>query len=34
MEYQGIFAKNDTDLVLFPAVKHSIDTGTAKPIKQ
>ena len=33
-EYQDIFASSDLDLGTFKGVKHKIDTGTAKPIKQ
>ena len=34
ISYYDIFAKNDTDLGCFDAVKHKIDTGDARPIKQ
>ena len=33
-DYQDIFAKNDLDLGTFHGVKHKIDTGDAKPIRQ
>ena len=29
-----VFSKGDTDLVTFTAVKHHIDKGNSKPIKQ
>ena len=34
IEYQNVFAKDDTDLGCFAGVEHHIDTGDAKPIKQ
>ena len=34
IEYSDIFATCDTDLGCFDAVKHRIDTGNARPIKQ
>ena len=34
IQFQDVFAKNDTDLGCFTAIKHKIDTGSAKPIKQ
>ena len=34
IEFQDIFAKDDTDLGCFTGVEHQIDTGDAKPIKQ
>ena len=34
IDFQNIFAKDDTDLGCFVGVEHSIDTGDAKPIKQ
>ena len=33
-EYQAGFSKSDSDLGCFTAVKHKIDTGQAKPIRQ
>ena len=32
--YADVFASNDTDLGCFPGIKHKIDTGNAKPIRQ
>ena len=34
IDFQNIFAKDDTDLGCFVGVEHHIDTGDAKPIKQ
>lgn len=34
LEFEDIFAHNDTDLGLFTAVEHSVDTGDVRPIKQ
>ena len=34
IDFQNIFAKDDTDLGCFVGVEHKIDTGDAKPIKQ
>ena len=34
IEFQDIFSKNDTDLGCFTVVKHKINTGDAKPIRQ
>ena len=34
IEYQVVFARDDTDLGCFKGVEHRIDTGDAKPIKQ
>lgn len=34
VEFQDVFARDDFDLGCFTAVKHKIDTGDAKPIKQ
>ena len=33
-KYGGVFAEHDMDLGSFSAVKHKIDTGDARPIKQ
>ena len=33
-DFQNVFAKSDTDLGCFTAIKHSIDTGDSKPVKQ
>jgi hypothetical protein len=33
-EFSDVFAKNDTDIGCFDAIKHKIDTGDARPIKQ
>ena len=33
-DLQNVFAKSDTDLGCFTAIKHSIDTGDSKPVKQ
>ena len=32
-DFQDLFAKSDTDLGCFMAIKHSIDTGDSKPVK-
>ena len=32
--YQDVFAKHDFDLGTVTAIQHTVDTGTAKPIKQ
>jgi hypothetical protein len=34
IDYADVFAKNDQDLGLLHSVKHKIDTGAARPIKQ
>ena len=34
IEYADVFSKNDTDLGCFSEVKHKVDTGDAKPIRQ
>ena len=34
MEYQSVFSLSDTDLGCFTAIKHSIDTQGARPIRQ
>ena len=34
IEFQDIFSKNDTDFGCFTAVKHKINTGYAKAIRQ
>ena len=35
LDYQDIFAKNDLDIGVFNGyIKHKIDTGNAKPVKQ
>ena len=34
IKYQDCFSKHETDLGLTHLVQHSIDTGTAKPVKQ
>ena len=34
IQYQGLFAKNDSDLGCFTEMEHSIDTGDTPPIKQ
>lgn len=33
-KYENVFARNDTDLGHFSAVKHRINTGNARPIRQ
>jgi hypothetical protein len=33
-EYQDVFARDECDLGNFTETEHSIDTGTARPIKQ
>ena len=33
IEFQDIFAKNDTDLGCFTAIKHKIETGDEEPVK-
>ena len=33
-EYQEVFARDECDLRNFTETEHSIDTGTARPIKQ
>jgi transposase InsO family protein len=34
IEFEDVFAQDEFDLGNFTAVEHSIDTGTAKPVKQ
>ena len=34
VDFSNVFATNDNDLGCFEAIKHKIDTGCAKPIKQ
>ena len=34
IEFSDVFAKSDLDLGCFDAIKHTIDTGDARPIKQ
>jgi hypothetical protein len=34
VQYEDVFAKNDLDLGKFTAIKHKINTGNARPIKQ
>ena len=34
IEYSDVFAESDTDLGCFTGIKHKIDTGDAKPIRQ
>ncbi len=34
VEYEDVFAENDFDLGDFNDIEHSIDTGTAKPVRQ
>ena len=34
IEYEDVFARSEFDLGNFTKIEHSIDTGTAKPIKQ
>ncbi|VDI02910.1 Hypothetical predicted protein [Mytilus galloprovincialis] len=33
-DFEDIFSKNEDNIGLTHLIKHSIDTGTAKPIKQ
>jgi hypothetical protein len=33
-EFSDVFAKNDTNMRCFDAIKHTIDTGDARPIQQ
>lgn len=33
-EYEDVFSREEYDLGTFTAIKHSIDTGNAKPIRQ
>ena len=34
VEYQDVFSRDDLDLGALDTVTHSIDTGTARPVKQ
>ena len=34
MDFQDVFAKSDTDLGCFTAIKHTIDTGESSPVRQ
>ena len=33
-EFEDVFAKNEFDLGKFDAIKHGIDTGSSRPVKQ
>lgn len=33
-EYEDVFSREEYDLGTFTAIKHTIDTGNAKPIRQ